>query len=318
MIAGREAPATSQNRREGAMKFAVLGAAGQLGRDLTPRLTGEVVPLDRTRADLTRPETLRTTVTALRPYVVVNCAAYNFVDKAESEPETAFAVNAWGVRALAQACRDLGSTLVHFSSDYVFGLDAGRSTPWQTTDAPGPVSVYGLSKLAGEYCVRAICPKHFVIRTCGLYGVWGAGGKGGNFVETMLRVAGQGKPLKVVNDQHCTPSYTADVAAAAAALIATGRYGLYHVTNSGAATWYELAKAVFELANVKADLTPIPSSGYPTPARRPGYSVLSLDALTAAGVPEPRPWRDAVAAYLDEKSRLRLSDSAKPQAADRA
>jgi dTDP-4-dehydrorhamnose reductase len=283
------------------MRFAVLGAAGQLGRDLCPRLPGDAVPLDRTRADLTNAEQLKATLAEVRPDVVVNCAAYNFVDKAESEPDAAFAVNAWGVRSLARACRDLDCTLVHFSTDYVFGLDTNRQTPFRTTDAPGAVSVYGMSKLCGEYAVRAECPRHFVIRTCGLYGVWGSGGKGGNFVETMLRVAGQGKPLKVVNDQHCTPSYTADVAAAAVALMATDRYGLYHVTNSGATTWYDLAKAAFEIAGVKADLTPIPSSGYPTPARRPAYSVLSLDGLAAAGVPEPRPWREAVAAYLDER-----------------
>ena len=284
------------------MKCAVIGAAGQLGRDLCPRLPGEVVPLDRARADLTDPDLLRVTLTDLRPDVVVNCAAYNFVDKAEPEPDAAFAVNAWGVRTLARLCHELGSTLVHFSTDYVFGLDAGRRTPYREADAPGPVSVYGLSKLAGEYLVRSVCPRYLVVRTCGLYGVWGSGGKGGNFVETMLRVAGQGKPLRVVSDQHCTPSYTADIAAAAAALIPTGRYGLYHVTNGGAATWYELARAVFELSGVSADLTPIPTGGYPTPARRPPYSVLALDELSAAGVPQPRPWRDAVAAYLVERS----------------
>jgi dTDP-4-dehydrorhamnose reductase len=140
-----------------------------------------------------------------------------------------------------------------------------------------------------------------------LYGVWGSGGKGGNFVETMLRAAGQGKPLRVVNDQYCTPSYTADVATTAIALMETGKYGIYHITNSGATTWHDLAATVFELAGVKAILTPIPSSDYPTPARRPGYSVLSLDALNEAGVPDPRPWREAVAAYLNEKSHLRLS-----------
>ncbi len=287
------------------MRYAVIGAAGQLGRDLCPRLAGEVVPLDRTRADLTNADLLRATLAELRPDVVVNCAAYNFVDKAEGEPDAAFAVNAWGVRSLARLCRELDCVLVHFSTDYVFGLDTARTAPYQTADAPGPVSVYGLSKLAGEYAVRTECPRHFVIRTCGLYGVWGSGGKGGNFVETMLRVAGQGKPLRVVNDQHCTPSYTADVAAAAAALIASGRYGLYHVTNSGATTWYEVAKAALELSGVRADLTPIPSSGYPTPARRPGYSVLALDALAAAGVPALRPWREAVAAYLQERAQKR-------------
>lgn len=283
------------------MRFAVLGAAGQLGRDLCPRLSGDVVALDRGRADLTKPEQVHSTLAEIRPTVVINCAAYNLVDKAESEPDVAFAVNCWGVRHLARTCRELDCVLVHFSTDYVFGLDSNRKTPLATTDLPGPVSVYGLSKLGGEYAVRAVCPKHFVIRTCGLYGVWGSGGKGGNFVETMLRLAGQSKPLRVVNDQHCTPSYTADVAATALSLIGTGKYGLYHVTNSGATTWYDLAKAVFELAGVKADLTAIPSSGYPTPARRPGYSVLSLDALAEVGVAEPRPWRAALAGYLDER-----------------
>lgn len=284
------------------MRFAVLGAAGQLGRDLCPRLPGEVVPLDRAQADLTNADQLKATLADLRPDVVINCAAYNFVDKAESEPDAAFAVNCWGVHRLARVCGELDCVLVHFSTDYVFGLDTNRTTPLRTTDVPGPVSAYGLSKLGGEFAVRAECPKHFVMRTCGLYGVWGSGGKGGNFVETMLRVARQGKPLRVVNDQHCTPSYTADVAVAAVALIGTDKYGLYHVTNSGATTWHDLAKMVFELAGVKADLTPIPSSDYPTPARRPGYSVLSLDALAAAGVAEPRPWQAAVAAYLDEKA----------------
>src|SRR5262249_45799793 len=158
--------------------------AGQLGRDLCPRLAGEVIPLDRSQADLTNPGLLRATLRGLRPDVVVNCAAYNFVDKAESEPDAAFAVNAWGVHSLARECQEIDCTLVHFSTDYVFGLDAARATPYQVADAPGPLSAYGMSKLAGEYVVRAECPKHFVIRTCGLYGVWGSGGKGGNFVET--------------------------------------------------------------------------------------------------------------------------------------
>jgi dTDP-4-dehydrorhamnose reductase len=283
------------------VRYAVLGSAGQLGRDLVPRLPGEVVALTRERADLTRPDLLRAALTELRPDVVVNCAAYNFVDQAEAEPEAAFAVNAWGVRQLALVCRDLGYTLAHFSTDYIFGLDEARRTPYAATDAPGPVSVYGLSKLTGEYLVRALCPKHFVIRTCGLYGVWGSGGKGGNFVETMLRLAGQGQPLRVVADQTCTPSYTVDVATAAAALIATGRYGLYHLTNAGATTWHDFARTIFELAEVRAELAPVPSRDYPRPARRPGYSVLAMAAYEALGLPPPRPWREALAAYLEER-----------------
>ena len=285
------------------MKYVVIGSAGQLGRDLGPRLSGEVVPLTRERADLTRPESLRAVLTELRPDVVVNCAAYNLVDKAETEPEAAFAVNAWGVRQLALVCRDLGCVLVHFSTDYVFGLDETQRSPWAETDAPGPVSVYGLSKLAGEYVVRALCPRHFVIRTCGLYGVWGSGGKGGNFVETMLRLAGQGKPLRVVADQTCTPSYTVDVATAAAALIGTQRYGLYHLTNGGATTWHDFARTILETAGVKADLSPISSRDYGAPARRPMYSVLAMGAYEALGLPPMRPWREALAAYLEEQKR---------------
>ncbi len=283
------------------MNYAVLGAAGQLGRDLCPRLAGQVTALTRERADLTRPDTLRATLTTLRPDVVINCAAYNFVDKAETEPEAAFAVNAWGVRALAGVCRDLNCVLVHFSTDYVFGLDESRRVPYRETEAPGPVSVYGLSKLTGEYLVRALCPRHFVLRTCGLYGVWGSGGKGGNFVETMLRLAGQGKALKVVADQTCTPSYTVDVATATAALVQTDRYGLYHLTNGGSCSWHELARTIFAIAGVSANLSPTTSHAYGAPARRPAYSVLATGAYEALGLPPLRPWQEALAAYLQER-----------------
>jgi dTDP-4-dehydrorhamnose reductase len=286
------------------MRYAVLGAAGQLGRDLCPRLPGEVIALSRTGSpiiDLARPESLRTLFEDVRPDAVINCAAYNFVDRAESEPQEAFAVNAWGIRELARLCRDHNCLLVHFSTDYVFGLDSTRRQPWTETDAPGPISVYGLSKLAGEYLVRAICPRHLVIRTCGLYGVWGSGGKGGNFVETMLRVAGQGKPLRVVDDQICTPSYTVDVAQTTLALLKSERPGLYHVTNSGSCSWHELARTIFELSAVSAHLTPIASREYPTPARRPAYSVLDHAGLRDLGLPSPRPWREALAAYLRER-----------------
>ncbi len=283
------------------MKYALIGSAGQLGRDLAPRLPGDVMSLTRADIDLSRPDTLRPALEPLRPDVVINCAAYNFVDKAETEPEAAFAVNAWGVRILAQACRDLDCTLVHFSTDYVFGLDDARRAPWTEDDAPGPLGVYGLSKLAGEYLVRATCPKHYVIRTCGLYGVWGSGGKGGNFVETMLRVAGQGKPLRVVSDQVLTPSYTVDVATATAALIGTGRYGLYHLVNTGECSWYEFARTIFELADVQADLSTITTAERKDPARRPAYSVLSTEKVRKAGVPGIRNWREALTAYLEER-----------------
>jgi dTDP-4-dehydrorhamnose reductase len=283
------------------LKYAVIGSAGQLGRDLCPRLSGDVVALTRDRVDLTKKASLPAALAEIHPDIVVNCAAYNFVDKAETEAENAFAVNAFGVRDLARVCVDIDATLVHFSTDYVFGLDEKRSTPYRENDAPGPVSAYGLSKLAGEYFVRTVCPKHLVIRTCGLYGVWGSGGKGGNFVETMLRVAGQGKPLRVVADQHCTPSYTVDVAAAAVQLIEAGQYGVYHITNGGSCSWHEFAAAIFEITGINANLTAITSKEFGAVAQRPPYSVLAMDAFASLHMVPPRSWTQGLAAYLAER-----------------
>jgi dTDP-4-dehydrorhamnose reductase len=282
-------------------RILVIGAQGQLGRDLCPRLSGEVIAAGRDRADLNQPSLLESTIDAVRPNIVINCAAYNFVDKAESEPEAAFAVNAFAVRNLAVICARTDCTLVHFSTDYVYGLDTSCSEPWRETDAPGPVSVYGASKLAGEYFVRSYCPKHFVIRTCGLYGVWGSGGKGGNFVETMLRVASQGKPLRVVADQRCTPTYTADLAMATVALISTEKPGLYHITNSGSMTWHEFAATIFEMEGIDADLTPISSAAFGAAARRPAFSVLNTELYHSLALPPIRPWKEAIQAYLTER-----------------
>ena len=279
------------------MRTVVFGSQGQLGRDLYPLLPGEVIPLGRADVELTNVEGTLEKLTSLKPNLVVNCAAYNFVDKAESEPQSAFAVNAWAARTIAESCRNLGIKLVHFSTDYVFGLDETRCEPWLETDAPGPVSVYGLSKLAGEYLVRSICPDNLVIRTCGLYGAWGTGGKGGNFVETMLKLAAQGKPLRVVDDQRCTPSYTADVAAATVRLINTGASGLFHITNAGDCSWYQFASEIFRIAGVSADLMPIKSKEFNAVARRPAYSVLNNGKLASLGL-RCRSWNEAIHAYL--------------------
>ncbi len=274
----------------------VLGAHGQLGRDLCGRLPAEdVLPCGRAELDLTQPEALTQQLTAWRPTLVFNCAAYNLVDRAESEPQAAFAVNAWGVRTLAQVCRDVEAVLVHFSTDYVYGLDGFRDQPYVESDAPGPLSVYGLSKLCGEYFVRALCPKHFVIRTSGLYGRHGAGGKGGNFVNTMLKLARQRKPLRVVEDQFLTPTFTADLAEAALRLIEAAPFGLYHLTQQGQCSWHAFAAKIFELAGVAADLQPCTTAERNDPARRPEYCVLTTEH---GAVPRLRPWEEALADYL--------------------
>jgi dTDP-4-dehydrorhamnose reductase len=283
------------------MKTAIIGARGQLGQDLCRVLPGEIVPLNRPDVDLTKPGSLSAALAAHRPDRVINCAAYNLVDRAEDEPAEAMAVNALGVRSLALACRDVGAVLVHFSSDYVFGLDAERRVPYRETDVPGPLSVYGTSKLAGEYFVQAICPRHFVIRTCGLYGTCGQGGKGGNFVEAIHSRAAQGTALRVVNDQECTPTATADLAAAVLALIATDAHGLYHLTSSGSCTWHELACAIVELAGIPAAISSISTAEYGAKARRPRYSVLDCSKAVALGIPPLRPWREALRDYLQAR-----------------
>lgn len=292
-------------------RFLVLGANGQLGRDLCPSLPGDVSRGERPQVDLTNSESLRGAIASAKPDMVINCAAYNFVDKAESEPEAAFAVNALGVRNLARICAELNLTLLHFSTDYVFGLDAARRTPWSETDLPGPISAYGVSKLAGEQFVQAYCPRHIIIRSCGLYGAWGSGGKGGNFVETMLRLADQGKPIRVVTDEICTPTYCLDLAEAAVALLGTGRFGLYHITNGGECSRFEFAREIMRQAGKPVEVIPITSREFGAAARRPTYAVLAMDAYERLGLPPMRPWREALAAYLRERNE-RVRPMARP------
>jgi dTDP-4-dehydrorhamnose reductase len=291
------------------LKTLLLGSGGQLGRDLRPLLPGEVIALTRADADFAALGGLATAVKAHTPDLVVNCAAYNHVDRAEVEPDPAFAVNAWAVRELATACSDVDAKLVHVSTDYVFGLDTTRTHPYAEEDAPGPVNTYGVSKLVGEYFARSLAPKNLVVRTCGLYGLGGTGGKGGNFVETVLRAAGDGQPLQVVHDQRCTPSASKDVAEVIAAMVAADAVGLFHATNAGSCTWFEMAAEIFRQTGVTADLSPCRTSDRNQPAKRPHYSVLSTAKLAAIGVPSPRPWQDALDAYLHARKSRPTSTS---------
>lgn len=286
-----------QSDRLGQADYVVLGAGGQLGRELILRLpTDQTRGLTRAEADLTCPSLLAGTLQALRPKVVFNTAAYNLVDAAEEEVAQAFAVNAFGVHRLAQMCRDLDAVLVHFSTDYVFGLEGFRPQPYRESDTPGPVNVYGLSKLTGEYFVRQTQPRHFVIRSSGLYGWPGTGGKGGNFVLTMLRLAAAGKSLRVVDDQVLTPTSVADLAEATLRLIEASPFGLYHLTNAGQCSWFEFAEAIFTQTGIAADLSPCRSADRNDRARRPEYSVLTTEHT--GPIPRLRPWQAALADYL--------------------
>lgn len=284
------------------MQIAVLGAAGQLGTELCKQLGARAVPWTRADVDLTNPDSVRVALTNFTGTCLINAAAYNKVDIAEDEPQAAYAVNALGPRLLAQECAVRDITLVHVSTDYIFGLEADRTHPFTELDAPGPLSCYGQSKLAGEYFVRSNCPRHFVVRTCGLYGLAALQGAGkGNFVETMLRLGKERDELRVVNDQHCTPTSVKDLAAAILSLIESEKYGLYHAVNEGATTWAEFASHIFTAAGMPTQVVGIPSSEYPTKARRPGYSVLNCDKLQhAIGRPMPR-WQEALREYVSSR-----------------
>ena len=281
------------------MRIAVVGALGQLGTDLLSCIEGDVAALDLDEIDITDWRSVDTALTALKPELVINVAAYNFVDRAEDEPEVAFAVNAFGPRNLARFCADNDIVLLHVSTDYVFGHDTERAAPYNELDAPGAISAYGTSKLAGEHFVRSLCPRHFVVRTCGLYGHAAAGGRGkGNFVETMLRLGAERDELRVVDDQWCTPTSTADLALALCALAKTDAYGLYHSTNTGSTTWCRLAQEIFRQTDCPVHVTAITSAEFPTKANRPRYSVLDTSKLAETiGFASPC-WQDALAAYL--------------------
>ena len=285
------------------MRTLLIGGRGQLGTALRARLAGEVIAPDRSQLDLTETAGVAAQLDQLRPDVVINAAAYNLVDRAEDEPELAFLQNALVVRHLARAVDAIGGTLVHVSTDHVFGLDGALRQPLRETDLPGPVSVYGASKLAGEGFVRSLCARHFVLRTCGLYGVAESPGKG-NFVATMLRLGRQQGEVRVVDDQHCTPTRADDLARAIVELVSGVDYGLYHVTNAGATTWCGFAREFFRLAALPVKVTPITSAEFAAKARRPAWSVLAGERI-AARLSQPLPhWTAALAEYLAARGEL--------------
>lgn len=282
------------------MRIGLIGARGQLGTDLRSVLVGDVVPLDHDQLEITDREQVQRVLAETRPEVVINTAAYNLVDRAEDEPQSAYSSNALGPRNLALECQALGIPLCQVSTDYVFGADATRSTPFSESIPPGPVSAYGVSKLAGEYFVQAHCSQHYVVRTCGLYGIAGSRGKG-NFVETMLRLGKQRSELSVVDDQLCTPTSTLDLAKAIAGLIQTGKFGLYHATNGGQMTWCEFARQIFQLAGLNVTVNPITTATFGAKAQRPQFSVLDCAKLENALGWKLPDWKTALAEYLKSR-----------------
>lgn len=283
------------------MRVVVLGAAGQLGRELVRVLPpAETIPLARTDLDVGDADAVAARLDALRPDVVVNAVADNRVDFAEQDPGPATAINAAAVGAIARACAAANAFLVQLSTDYVFDGRARR--PYTEADAPAPLGAYARSKLEGERLAR-IAPRHAVVRVAGLYARGGSRGKGGSFVDRVLARARAGEVLRVVDDQVTAPTWARDVAATLAALLprwaaGTARGGVFHLANAGECSWYAFACAVLREAGVAAAVEPITTGALAAPAPRPAYSVLADTRLAALGLPPLRSWDAALAAYL--------------------
>lgn len=298
-----------QSIRKLTMKIVLIGANGQLGSDLREALCQHQVwasarvaltanyPNEQIlQLDVTQLDAVRDCLNQIQPDLVLNASAFHRVDDIERDSSQALLLNGHVPHQLALMCRALDCAFLHVSTDYVY--DGAKQAPYVESDLPNPLSSYGASKLVGEHLLRAAWHKHFIVRTCGLYGVAGASGKGGNFVNTMLRLAREGKPIKVVADQICTPTFTFDLARQIALLIESSHYGLYHITNDGGCSWFEFAGEIFKLAGLTPSLAPITSTQFNAPATRPPYSVLENAHLKAVGLDQMRHWREALADYV--------------------
>jgi dTDP-4-dehydrorhamnose reductase len=290
-------------------RAALIGANGQLGSDIARLWPGsavggdELIALTHADIDVTDPELLRSVLAGIGPNLVINTAAYHRVDDCEENSLLALQVNALAVKNLAEVCRDLGATVMHFSTDYVFS--GRKGAPYRELDGTDPISAYGISKAAGEHFLRYILPEdHILVRSSGLFGVAGASGKGGNFVEAMIRLARDGRPIRVVDDQIATPTFTLDLAATLLEVIAKGGRGTFHITNAGQCSWHEFASEIFRQVGLTPDLQAISSEEYSAKALRPPYSVLENSRLAEVGLKQPRPWREALAVYLRLKGRI--------------
>lgn len=268
-------------------KVLLTGANGMLGQDFIPVLKKhgyEVIPADRREFDITDKSSILDFTTPLNIDLIIHCAAYTNVDKAEEDTENAFLVNATGSENLASIAAKLDVPIVYISTDYVF--DGEKTSPYQTTDATNPQNIYGLSKLKGEIAVKQATDKHYIVRTSWLYGH-----KGKNFVETMLDLASKMPALKVVDDQQGCPTWTMALIDGIINILDSKSFGTYHVCGSGNTTWYGFAKKIFEISGVNIEVQPVTTDAFPRPAKRPAYSIMD----NAGICPD---WEESLEQYL--------------------
>lgn len=280
---------------ERAFTLLVTGANGQLGQELVRMGTEKIriVGYGRDRLDITNLDQCREVIADIRPDAIIHAAAYTAVDKAESEPDEAYRINALGTRNLAIAAREQAAKLCYISTDYVF--DGIGAAPYNEYDNTNPQSVYGKSKRAGEILLQSLADRYFIVRTSWVYGKYG-----NNFVKTMLKLASERDSVTVVEDQIGSPTYTYDLAQFLIELVQTEKYGVYHASNTGSCSWYEFAKAIFEESGISIRTEPCTTEQFPRPAPRPAYSVMDHSAIRQNGFKDLRPWREALRAFLKE------------------
>lgn len=283
-------------------KVVVFGCRGQLGVELVREFTLRgycVHGFDRNAVDITSPAPVEHALADQDPEIVINAAAYNQVDVAETEPLAAFQANALAVRNLAMACRQTDSRLVHFSTDYVFDGMAGR--PYTEEDSPHPLGAYAVSKLAGELYAQAYLDNPLIVRTSGVFGPGGLRTARGNFIEMMLRLAGNGQTIRVVEDHVASPTYAPALAARTADMVERGLSGVFHVGGGTAISWFDYAKLVFAEAGLSPELKGTNEREYRTAARRPKFSALSNAKMEAAGISPMPPLAEVIRAYLQAR-----------------
>jgi dTDP-4-dehydrorhamnose reductase len=287
------------------MKIAVIGADGQLGNDVVTifrHKADEVSPLTHSDIELADIDSISSRLKELRPQVVINTAAMHHVENCEREPQKAFAVNALGARNLASVAHDIGAILMHVSTDYVF--DGAKKAPYEETDAPFPLNVYGNTKLSGESFVRSGVDRHFVLRTSAIYGKSPCRAKGGlNFVELMLKLARERGKVRVVDSEFVSPTRTTEIAAQMVALSRSDAYGLYHATAEGSCSWYEFAKEIFRVTNTNVTLEAAGPNEFPAKVARPTYSVLENRGLKSRGLNVFKPWQEGLREYFSSAAR---------------
>jgi dTDP-4-dehydrorhamnose reductase len=270
----------------------ITGGGGQLASDLQALLGDDARSFSHAELDVTDPNALDRAFGEVQPDVVFNCAAFHNVDVCETEPDSAWAVNVRAVRDLAQR----GAKLVHLSTNYVF--DGRREEPYGEDDLPNPRSIYALTKLAGEHAALAYGKDALVVRGAGLYGLHGSESKGGNFVQRMLKRAGEQPELKMVADQRLQPTFTADLSAALLEAVERDATGVLHLTASGACSWFEFTQAIMEIAGIEIPIEPVETTIGPGQPHRPLNGVLARSRADELGLAPLRPWREALKDYM--------------------